>query len=100
MMVMSFIIRYRYAVAAGLAVLFLSIAAWQAYSRIYAKGYDACVAAVAEAKHKADEETRARQKKIRKKTEVQEHEITKQSGADAPASPYLRGVLERLRSGD
>jgi len=100
MIVMSFIIRYRYAVAAGLAVIILAFSAWQAYSRIYAKGYDACVAAVAEAKHKADEETRERQKPIRKKTEGQEHEIKKENGGKDRAHSYVRNGFRVMRTDD
>lgn len=50
-----------------------------------------------EAKRKADEATRARQREIRKKTEVEENEVRKAQGADAPASHYLRGVLSRMQ---
>ena len=49
------------------------------------------------AKDKADEETRLKQAAIKRQTKEVVHEVRKEPGSNAVASPYLRGVIDRLR---
>lgn len=50
-----------------------------------------------QAKKEADEATRKKQSKIVTKTKEAVHEARKKQGADAPASDYLRSIVDSLR---
>lgn len=63
-------------------------------------GREELAAEIALATQQAEDAARAKQAAIRKKSKEVEHEIRKAQGADAPASPYLRGVLDRMRAAD
>lgn len=52
------------------------------------------------AQEEADAEARKQQTTINQKVKKNVHEVRKEVGADAPASSYLRGVLDRMRAAD
>ncbi len=69
-----------------------------AYSwKVYSAGYGACDLKHERAQKEADIRAKSQQEKIRKNYQEVEDELRKKQGADAPASDYLRSVLERLR---
>lgn len=87
-----------------IAVFFVVAILWAAYQSLinvaYKRGYDTALAEVAQATAEADEAARKKQAQIKTKTKKVTYETRKKDGANAPASPYLRGVLDELRSDD
>jgi uncharacterized membrane-anchored protein YhcB (DUF1043 family) len=64
------------------------------------EGRNALAAEIKSAQEEADKQTREKQAAIKRKTKEEVHEVRKEQGAAVPASPYLRGVLERMRADD
>jgi len=63
------------------------------------QGYNACMDAVAAAKSKADEETREKQKTIRKESQERKAKINDQND-DRAVGPLLDRYFKQLRSGN
>lgn len=97
---MIFLIKHWRILALVFALISVLGALWQ-FGRVqYRKGYETAMSEVAVAKAKADEQTRERQKTIRKQTQKVEDEILSNRDGDRPVSPVLRRQLERMRSGN
>ncbi len=88
------------AIAVGL--LIWGAMAWRAADISHWKsvGREELATEIAQAAQEAEAKAREKQAAIRKQSQEVEHEVRKAQGADAPASPYLRGVLDRMRAAD
>lgn len=95
---MIFILKYWKFIVAVLAVLSLVGAFFGYGATKHREGYNACVADYTAAQVKADEKARQKQAEIGKKSLEVEDEVRNTKGANAPASSYLRSVLDRLRN--
>lgn len=98
---MTFFLRYVLPVLAVLALLWAAYA-WRQNDIQHWKdvGRAELTAELKTAQEESDAATRQEQEKIETKTREVVHEVRKATGADAPASPYLRSVLDRLRAAD
>lgn len=98
---MIFFLRYILPVIA-VGLLVWGIYAWRQNDIQHWKtvGRDELTAELKLAQESADEQTRKKQAEINNTTRKAVHETRKAQGADAPASPYLRSVVDGLRASD
>ena len=96
---MIFLFKYWRYIALIFAILAALGALWQ-FGRVqYQKGYDTAMSEVVKAKVIADEQTRKKQKTIRKESQKRKAKINDQND-DRPVGPLLDRYFEQLRSGN
>jgi len=94
---MPFLFKYWKYIAVVILLASLYGAHKYALYKEYHRGFDDAMMQVNEAAQEADKETIKKQTVEKKKTKEKVHATRKEQGADAPASPYLRGILDRLQ---